>query len=255
MHHYSHHIGDYRRDTMHLTLLEHGVYRALLDMYYLSEKPIPTETQVVYRGLCARTQEEQQTVENILHEFFFCTANGWIHKRCDKEIAQYLNRVEHNREVGKLGGRPKKTQWVSEENPVVIFQEPKKTLTNNQEPLTNNQSKPLSSSQANIDNTPPENEKPQGIQLANGKQKHRDAAIRVLEFLNLRAGRHYRPSKTNLTLIAERLKEGASEDECRIVIARKIREWKGGEMDMYLRPATLFNATKFAQYVGEVPRD
>jgi uncharacterized protein YdaU (DUF1376 family) len=40
MHHYQHHIGDYRRDTMHLTLLEHGVYRQLIDLYYLQEKPL-----------------------------------------------------------------------------------------------------------------------------------------------------------------------------------------------------------------------
>jgi uncharacterized phage protein (TIGR02220 family) len=29
-----------------------------------------------------------------------------------------------------------------------------------------------------------------------------------------------------------------------------VREWKGTEMDMYLRPATLFNCAKFNSYAG-----
>lgn len=59
MHYYEHHIGDYRRDTAHLTLLEHGVYRQLLDWYYLSEKPIPANREAVIRKISARTQEER----------------------------------------------------------------------------------------------------------------------------------------------------------------------------------------------------
>lgn len=137
MHHYSHHIGDYRRDTMHLTLLEHGVYRQLLDMYYLSEKPITLETQTVFRGLCARTQDEQNTVELILKEFFTLTENGWVHARCDRELSIYHAKCERNREVGKQGGRPKKTQTVISDNHDGFKMKPKKTLTNNQEPITN----------------------------------------------------------------------------------------------------------------------
>ena len=83
MHYYQHNIGDYRRDTAHLSLLEHGVYRQLIDMYYLSESPIPKETQQVFRRLSARTQEEQNAVEIILNEFFSLSEDGWIHKRCD----------------------------------------------------------------------------------------------------------------------------------------------------------------------------
>jgi uncharacterized phage protein (TIGR02220 family) len=56
-----------------------------------------------------------------------------------------------------------------------------------------------------------------------------------------------------LKLITARLKTGASVADCRQVIAKKTREWQGNpKMDEYLRPATLFNATKFEQYVGEL---
>lgn len=111
MNYYSHHIGDYRRDTAHLSLLEHGVYRQLLDMYYLSEEPIPEETEVVFRRLCARTEEEKKAVITILKEFFK-VENGWAHKRCDEQIHEYQSKAERARTNGKLGGRPSKTKEV-----------------------------------------------------------------------------------------------------------------------------------------------
>jgi len=80
-----------------------------------------------------------------------------------------------------------------------------------------------------------------------------DDAKQVLEFLNQKTGRHYEPVKANLQLITARLKEGASVDDLRAVVAKKCREWAGDpKMAQYLRPATLFNATKFAQYAGEL---
>ena len=54
-------------------------------------------------------------------------------------------------------------------------------------------------------------------------------------------------------MIKARLKSGVTSGQCFQVIAKKTREWKGNlKMDEYLRPATLFNATKFEQYVGEL---
>lgn len=122
MHYYQHNIGDYRRDTVHLSLLEHGVYRQLMDMYYLSESPIPKETQQVFRRLSARTQEEQNAVEIILNEFFELTDDGWTHKRCDVEIASYRHKASNSRENGKKGGRPK-----SSAQPPNPIPEPEKT--------------------------------------------------------------------------------------------------------------------------------
>lgn len=86
MHYYQHSIGDYRRDTMHLTLLEHGVYRQLLDLYYLNECELNANAM---RLICARTAEEMQAVETVLNEFFVKTETGWSHKRCDAEIERF----------------------------------------------------------------------------------------------------------------------------------------------------------------------
>lgn len=80
--------------------------------------------------------------------------------------------------------------------------------------------------------------------------------VEVLDYLNLKANRNYRPVKVNLSLIANRLAEGSSVNECKAVIDAKVAEWSAKpEMQKYLRPATLFNATKFAQYVGAVVTD
>lgn len=87
--------------------------------------------------------------------------------------------------------------------------------------------------------------------LRNG-ERNADA-VQVLQFLNEKTGKAYRPVDTNLEFIAARLDEGYTVAEMRKVIVRKCDKWKGDElMEQYLRPATLFNKTKFAQYSGEL---
>lgn len=107
MHSYQKHIGDYRRDTTHLSLLEHGVYNALLDWSYLDELPIPRKTEVVFRRLRAVTEEEQKAVLVVLEEFFTDTEAGWVHGRVQAEIAAYAARADRARTNGKSGGRKK----------------------------------------------------------------------------------------------------------------------------------------------------
>lgn len=78
-------------------------------------------------------------------------------------------------------------------------------------------------------------------------------SLEILEFLNEKTGRSYRPVDENLRFIYARLNT-CSVDDIKGVIARKTREWKNTEMEKYLRPATLFNAHKFEQYIGEQAR-
>jgi uncharacterized protein YdaU (DUF1376 family) len=137
MHYYQHHIGDYRRDTAHLSLMEHGVYRQLLDWAYLDNAPIPKETETVYRRLSAKTEEEKNAIDIVLNEFFTFDI-GYTQKRVELEKQAYERKAATARIAGKLGGRPKKTEEV-------IFGLTEKTdgkanhkpLTTNQEPITN----------------------------------------------------------------------------------------------------------------------
>ena len=41
MNFYKRHIGDYIKKAGHLTLLEHGIYARLMDVYYTREAGIP----------------------------------------------------------------------------------------------------------------------------------------------------------------------------------------------------------------------
>lgn len=78
-------------------------------------------------------------------------------------------------------------------------------------------------------------------------------AMAVLDYLNERAGRNYQPVDSNTKLIAARLKEGATVEQCKAVVDAKVKKWGADpKMEEYLRPKTLFNATNFAQYVGEL---
>jgi len=131
MHYYKFNIADYRKDTGHLSTIEHGIYRQLIDWYYLDEQPIPEETQVVIRRLRLGS-DEVNFLRNILDDFFVLGKTGYTHKRIEVEIKDYQEQVEKNKNNGKLGGRPKKTQSVISGLPDQSQNNP------NQEPLTTN---------------------------------------------------------------------------------------------------------------------
>ena len=84
-------------------------------------------------------------------------------------------------------------------------------------------------------------------------------AREILEFLNQRRsevlpGRQgYRPVEANLRFIQGRLASGITAEQLRAVVVVKCRAARAGEFDpRYLRPETLFNATKCEQYLGEL---
>ena len=141
MHYYTHNIADYRKDTGHLTMLEHGIYRSLIDWYYLDEEPIPAETQVVMRRLRLGSESDMVALKNVLSDFFELREDGYHQARCDEELKIYQQKSARNKVNGKRGGRPRKTQVVSSGNPVVTQTEPtrnpNKRPTNNQEPIIN----------------------------------------------------------------------------------------------------------------------
>lgn len=146
MHYYQFRIGDYRKDTTHLSRLEHSIYRDLIDWYYLEEKPIPKETQWVIRRLRLVTQGETQALQNVLSDFFEQGDDGWHHAKIDAEINHYKTICGKNKSNGNNGGRPKK-------NPVGYESEPSRNP--NHKPLTINH-KPDRLSNDSLSPTPPE---------------------------------------------------------------------------------------------------
>ncbi|ELW9271472.1 YdaU family protein [Acinetobacter baumannii] len=153
MYKYLHHISDFMVDTAHLTPVEECFYRRALDFYYLNEKPLPKETQSVFRRLRANTQEEREAVLIVLEEFFCEEDDGFHNKRCDAEIAAYQKIGDKNRENGKKGGRPpkKKPKENQNENGSVNSENPEKpsglNLGSESESQKNLNHKPLTDNQ------------------------------------------------------------------------------------------------------------
>lgn len=95
--------------------------------------------------------------------------------------------------------------------------------------------------------------KPDANPLREKNQEARESAKRVLNFLNEKTGRAYRPTPAIVDMIAARIRDGATETECRQIIVRKGRDWSADEkMSQYLRPKTLFSRTNFENYLGEL---
>lgn len=147
MNYYRRHIGDYLKDTAHLTLLEHGIYARLLDVYYTREDGIP-DAQAA-RLIGARTPDEIEALRAVLEEFFEPSDGGmWRQPRCEREIDAMRVKAERNREVGKRGGRPKTEHEPAEvterkptENPDGFHNETQA------EPTENPSHKPIANSQ------------------------------------------------------------------------------------------------------------
>ena len=133
MHYYQKNIGDYRRDTMNLSLLEHGVYMTLIDHYTLNEEPFSLDQLDICWAIGARTEDEKTAVCLILSKFFIETEKGYAHKRCDEEIAKYHAKSETARVNANK-------RWDSNANAMQTHSKGNanhKPITNNQEPLTN----------------------------------------------------------------------------------------------------------------------
>jgi len=128
MHYYPKNIGDYRRDTMNLSLLEHGVYTTLIDHYTLNEEPISLDHLDVCWTIGARTDNEKTAVCLILSKFFIKTDEGYRHKRCDEEIAKYHAKSDKAKEsINK--------RWNKDTNVIRTYNEG----NTNHKPTTNNQ--------------------------------------------------------------------------------------------------------------------
>lgn len=115
MNYYERHLGDYAKDTAHLTMLEHGAYSLLLDRYYSTEQGIPNDQ--AHRVARARTREEKQAVDSVLGEFFTLVDGVWINRRCDEEITKAQTKIKAAKENGKRGGRPKSNPAQTQNKP------------------------------------------------------------------------------------------------------------------------------------------
>lgn len=134
MHYYRFNIGDYRRDTAHLSLLEHGIYRQLIDSYYLSEKPLSLDISSLMRTHCVRNADEKDALEYILKTFFVQREEGYFHVGCEKVLHEYKVKSDKARSSAMA-------RWSHSDANALQTQSERNAngmLTNNHKPLTNN---------------------------------------------------------------------------------------------------------------------
>lgn len=89
MNYYEHHLGDYLRATAHLSILEDGAYRRLLDAYYTRERPLPPDLKECCKLARATSRQEREAVGYVLKEFFRLEADGYHQTRADEEIGRF----------------------------------------------------------------------------------------------------------------------------------------------------------------------
>ncbi len=73
----------------------------------------------------------------------------------------------------------------------------------------------------------------------------------VIIYLNKRAEKNYRNVLGSAKFILARKREGYCIEDFKKVIDTKSSQWLNTDFDKFLRPSTLFNATKFEGYLSE----
>ena len=233
MHFYQFNVKDYASATAHLTIEEDCCYRRLLDYYYDQEAPIESQKLDL---VARRIRIPCGIIQTILDEFFQLVDGFYINPRADLEIQSY----QAMRQGGKKGS-DKRWNRGAIPTPLPPVSPGLSEANANHEPLTINQeSTPLSGKPDVIPSEVPEKQ----------KAPKQDAEA-VIDFLNVKTGRKYRPTKANLDPILARMREGYTLQEIRTVTMRKVNDWLADEkMNEYLRPATLYTARNFNSYAG-----
>jgi len=73
----------------------------------------------------------------------------------------------------------------------------------------------------------------------------------IISYLNDKANTKFKDgNKANQRIISGRLDEGHTLEDFKTVIDNMVAKWKGTEWEQYLRPQTLFQASKFENYLN-----
>lgn len=95
---YQHHIVDWRSATGHLTMEERGVYRELMDAYYVAEGNLTSDVTRLYRVLGIQTKSEKAALATIIKEFFEEKSGILFQKRCSEELQRITDKSEKARQ-------------------------------------------------------------------------------------------------------------------------------------------------------------
>lgn len=230
--------GDYFRDTRGLSMAGHGCYILFLTYCWDSKGPLPLEDEHLASICNARSQEERVTMQRILGSYFVRMEDGWYQPRMQREIERAEAIAVERSDAGRRGANERMRRFREAEASAKQVLSKGLASDANPNPIPSPASTPTPKEQ-----TP-----------SSGSQANTDTARLVLEFLNRKTGRHFRPTAKTIEPIINRLKEGATLGECKAVVMHRWRAWKDDDkMRDCLRPSTLFRPSNFANYLGDVP--
>ena len=173
--------------------------------------------------------------EYVTSKFILDEQGFYYNERLLEEIKARQSKKEINRENGGKGGNPNFTKGKS--NPYYQKDKEKDNQT-------------VMSSVMLKDNQ----EDNQKINIAFENENEDINVIKdVITYLNLKALKNYKDVESNYKFIRARLNEGYTLEDLKKVIDIKVKDWLNTKDAKYLRPETLFNATKFQGYINQQP--
>jgi uncharacterized protein YdaU (DUF1376 family) len=109
-------IGDYKRDTGHLTTLEHGAY-LLLIMHYWEKGPLPNDDRRLAKIAGVSLKQWVSLREGVISFFYEANAKQLLrHKRIDDELIKMENLSAKRALAGAKGGLANRGKTNQERN-------------------------------------------------------------------------------------------------------------------------------------------
>lgn len=87
---YPFYTGDYLQKTAHLSLSEHGAYLLLLNHFYGTGQPLPSEKNILFRICRANNLQEKRDILSIISQFFYEKNGKFSHKKAEEILTKRL---------------------------------------------------------------------------------------------------------------------------------------------------------------------
>lgn len=78
---YRYDIAEFEKETDGLSFREQGAYVRMLDIYYATERPLPSSRPMLCQALRCISAADRVAVNSVIRKLWRETPTGWIHKR------------------------------------------------------------------------------------------------------------------------------------------------------------------------------
>jgi uncharacterized protein YdaU (DUF1376 family) len=99
---------NYAKTTAHLSMIEHGAYRLLLDHYMQTGGKLKANEEQLLRVCRAFAREEKQALLSVLGQFFEQSDGHYIHAHAEEALAKRSKLAEIRAKAGAIGGAKSK---------------------------------------------------------------------------------------------------------------------------------------------------